>query len=117
MPNNTKTPTHKVTKEKRILNEIGTKVENEEKLDNVVEARAPGERSLHDIMPFDCECDDEACKETISMSTGEYKRVHQKSNSFVVLPSHVHLDIEKVVTSFSNYVTVAKLFGRADSRL
>lgn len=110
MPDSTKIPARKVTKENRVLNEFGTKIENEKKLDSVVEARVSSEQSLHDIMPFHCECDDTKCHETISMSTEEYKQIHLKSNKFVVLPSHVHLDIEKVLNTYTNYVTVAKVF-------
>jgi hypothetical protein len=105
-------PTRKISKNERVLNEFGSKIENEEKLDAVVEAREPGDRSLHDILPFDCECDDKGCTETISMSTEEYKQVHHRTNNFAVIPSHVRLDIEEVTTTFSNYVTVKKLFPR-----
>jgi hypothetical protein len=112
MSDKTIIPTDSTTKQKRVLNEFEAKMENEEKLETVVEAREAGEQSLHDIMPFDCECDDKGCEATISMSTEEYKRVHLKTNNFVVVPSHVHLDIEEIITSFSNYVTVAKFFPR-----
>src|ERR1035441_2481899 len=106
MADNTKIPALNTTnKEERVLNEYDAKIENEEKLDTVVEARQDGETTLHDTMPFDCECDDKDCEESILMSTEEYKQVHLKSNKFVVIPSHVHLDIEEIVTSFSNYVT------------
>jgi hypothetical protein len=116
MSDNMISPTDSTTKQKRVLNEFDTKIENEEKLDTVVEARELGEGSLHDIMPFDCECDDKGCVQTISMSTEEYKRVHLKTNNFVVVPSHVQLDIEEIITSFSNYAIVAKFFPRTSAR-
>jgi hypothetical protein len=112
MPDNTIIPIRKTSKEKRVLNEFDTRMENEQKLDAVIEARETGDKSLHEIMRFDCECDDKGCNETISMSTEEYKQVHRKSYCFVVIPSHVRLDIEEVITSFSNYVTVTKLVPR-----
>lgn len=109
MPDTPKTSSHTETKEKRVLNEMDAKVENEEKLDGVAKARKSSQKSLHDTIRFDCECDDKACREKISMSTEEFKHVHAKTNSFIVFPGHVQLDIEEVITSFSNYVTVAKL--------
>jgi hypothetical protein len=105
-------PDRSASKDERVLNEFGAKIGNEKKLDEVVDARQEGDKCLHDILPFDCECDDRECDEKISMSTEEYMKVHHRSNNFVVIPSHVRLDIEKVVTSFSNYTTVTKLFPR-----
>jgi hypothetical protein len=107
-PHITAIPGHNVIREKRVLNEFKTKTTNEEKLDKVIEARPTGEQTLHDVMPFDCECDDTTCNKTIEMSTEEYKRVHDQSGNFVVMPSHVQLDIEAEVAAFSNYVIVAK---------
>jgi hypothetical protein len=105
-------PDRKTSKDERVLNEFGAKIGNEKKLDAVVDARSTSEKSLHDIMQFDCECDDRECQEKISMSTEEYVKVHHRSNSFVVIPNHVRLDIEEVVTTFSNYATVTKIFPR-----
>jgi len=113
MPDNSINPTGKTSKEKRVLTEFGTKIENEDKRDDIIEARKPDNKSLHDVVAFDCECDDKGCKESISMSTEEYKRLHLKTNKFVVVQSHVHLDIEEIITTFSDYVTVAKLFPQA----
>jgi hypothetical protein len=103
------TPPGKISKETRILNEFDAKIVNEEKLDMIVIARALGERSLHDVIPFGCECDDRACLATIQMSTEEYKSVHRKTRQFVVLPAHVQLDLEEVVATFRNYVIVGKV--------
>jgi hypothetical protein len=105
-------PGRKTSKDERVLNEFGAKIGNEKKLDAVFEARSESEKSLHDTMQFDCECDDRGCQEKISMSTEEYLKVHHGSNNFVVIPSHVRLDIEEVVTTFSNYITVTKIFPR-----
>jgi len=64
-------------------------------------------------MSFTCECDKKSCAEIIQMSTDEYELVHRKANNFVVVPSHVKLDIEKIVTTFSNYLIVEKLTLRS----
>lgn len=102
----------KVAMEKRILNEFGAKILNEERLDKVVNARRGQRTSDHAEMLFHCECDSKACVETISLSTEEYKRVHAKTKHFIVVQSHVRLDLEEVITSFGNYVQVGKFFPR-----
>lgn len=100
----------KIAIEKRILNEFGSKILNEERLDRVVESRKAANQSPHSDMSFLCECDDKVCGETILMSTEEYQRVHRKTKYFVVVPSHVRLDLEEVISSFSHYVLVGKFF-------
>ncbi len=96
--------------EKRILNEFGSKILNEERLDKIVQARESKRLAEHLDMSFRCECDDDACIETILMSAEEYQRVHHKTKYFVVVPGHVAPDLEEVITSFSSYAQVAKFF-------
>jgi len=112
MNNKSSRDTLKVATEKRILNEFENKGVNEERMDKVVEAKKGRVGSSHSAMQFDCECDNADCQEIISISTEEYQRVHRESNYFVVIPSHIHLDIEKIIASFSNYVLVEKLIIR-----
>lgn len=105
----------RVSMEKRVLNEFGSKILNEERMDRALESRKKdartGERvSDYHVMPFHCECDDADCLETISMSTEEYRKVHSKTKNFIVTPAHVRLDLESIVSSFSTYVLVAKFF-------
>lgn len=100
----------KVAIEKRILNEFSSKILNEEKMDKVVESRRSNRLSTYSEMPFHCECDDAKCNETILMSTQEYERIHNKTKYFIVIPSHVRLDLEEIITSFNNYVLVGKFF-------
>lgn len=95
---------------KRILNEIESKIINEEHSDRVTELRKDSKVSERADMQFGCECDTKNCAEIISMSTQEYAHVHQKNMHFIVVPSHVHLDIEEIITSFPNYCIVKKLF-------
>ncbi len=109
---NDKSPTEalKVAIEKRILNEFGSKILNEERMEKVVQSRKDIRLQDHSNMAFHCECDDEACHETILMSTEEYQRVHAKTKYFAVIPAHVRLDLEEVVNSFTTYTLVAKFF-------
>src|ERR1700684_2264507 len=108
MGNTSPLGTLKVANEKRILNELGGKILNEERMDKVLDARKGGHHSAHSAMLFTCECDDADCVESISMSTEEYKTVHRKTMHFIVIPSHVHLDLEEVITAFDNYTLVRK---------
>lgn len=107
-----KSPTEglKVAMEKRILNEFGSKILNEERMDRVGQMHESARLEAHSNMIFACECDDADCHETIPMSTEEYQRVHSRTKHFIVVPSHVRLDLEKIITSFSDYVLVAKFY-------
>ena len=108
-------PSEKITKpsaNKRILNEIEAKEQNEVSADVVTELRKDVEVSEYADMLFSCECSIQDCPETISISTQEYEHVHQKSMHFIVIPSHVQPDIEEIVASFPNYCVVRKLFPK-----
>jgi hypothetical protein len=109
-----KLPTNalKVAMEKRILNEFGSKILNEERLEKVIKNRREERLSQHNEMLFHCECDDRDCAATISLSTEEYERVHSKTKYFVVVPGHVRPDLEEVITTFNTYVLVGKFFPR-----
>lgn len=105
--------THRIAIEKRILNEFSSKILNEERLSKVFESRRKTRLSHHSTMIFHCECDRKACEETIVMSSEEYQQVHRQTKYFVIVPSHIQLDLEEIVTSFNNYILVAKYFPRA----
>jgi hypothetical protein len=112
--NRTPSEALKTAAEKRVLNEFGSKILNEERLEMVSASEATAATtSHHSTMSFHCECDDKACDETIQMSTEEYQQVHRKTKYFIVIPSHVRLDLEEIVSSFSNYALVAKFFPRS----
>ncbi len=100
----------KVAMEKRILNEFGSKILNEERMDQVVESRKGSGLTEHADTAFHCECDDKDCSEIILMSTEEYQRVHTKTRNFIVVPSHVRLDLEEIITKFSKFALVGKFF-------
>jgi hypothetical protein len=99
----------KIAREKRILNEFEVRTVNEYRMDQVIESKKGQRDASHSTMQFNCECDDATCLAVISLSTEEYQRVHRKPNYFIVIPSHVHRDLEKVISSFNNYVLVEKL--------
>lgn len=101
----------KVALDKRILNEFASKILNEERVEKLLIIRGRANHlTPHSDSTFNCECDDSECKETISMSTEMYEQVHKKTKQFVVIPSHVRLDIEDVSVRFPNYVVVEKYF-------
>ncbi|MBW4061985.1 hypothetical protein HJC99_05435 [Candidatus Saccharibacteria bacterium] len=102
----------KIAVEKRILNEFGSKILNEERLDKVLSYHDKADRRLavHSVMSFHCECDDATCEETIELSTEEYVQMHHKTKQFIVVPSHVRLDLEEIISSFGKYALVAKYF-------
>jgi hypothetical protein len=102
----------KVAMDKRILNEFGAKILNEERYDTAIRSRRGSTHSEFAEMLFHCECDDQDCGETISMSTEEYQKVHTKTKYFVVVPSHVQLDLEEIIDSFKTYALVGKFFPR-----
>lgn len=108
--------TLQVPTEKRILNEFGAKILNEERLETVVKSRRTNRLSTHSEIQFRCECDSEECMDTITMSTQEYEKVHDKTKHFIVVPGHVRLDLENIVCSFYSYVLVAKFFPRTGGR-
>lgn len=105
----------KIAIEKRILNEFGSKILNEERMDKVLRLRKGRHLEDHSDMAFNCECDDEDCHEIISMSTEEYERVHAKTKYFIVSTSHVRVDLEEIISSFTTYTLVAKYFPHAKS--
>lgn len=105
----------KISMEKRVLNEFGSKILNEERMDEVVQLRKGSRLADHAKMNFHCECDAAECHDTISMSTEEYQKVHSKTKNFIVIPSHVRLDLEEIIGSFGNYALVAKFFPHPKS--
>jgi hypothetical protein len=108
MPDNTRHKTRLIATNRRVKNEVDSKVVNEKKVEKVVEGTEDTDQSLLHTMSFTCECDKKYCAEIIQMSTDEYELVHRKANNFVVVPSHVKLDIEKIVVTFSSYCIVEK---------
>ena len=98
----------KVPIKKGVLNEFGSKILNEQRLDKVMLLRTTARLGEHVDMAFHCECDDKVCEEIISMSTEEYQRMHSKTKYFIVVPSHIRHDLEEIINSFGSFALVAK---------
>jgi hypothetical protein len=58
---------------------------------------------------FICECCDETCHETLSITIGEYEQMRSDGNRFAVLPGHELLEVEEIVEANERYFIVAKL--------
>jgi len=61
---------------------------------------------------FLCECGREGCTAMLSLTIGDYDRIHAERERFVVLPGHENPEIEEVVQRTSSYFVVDK-FGEA----
>ena len=96
--------------EKRILNEFASKILNEVKFDRRAISRKSLRLSEFSDVAFHCECDGDACTEYVSISAEEYSEAHARTRNFVVVPAHIRLDIEAIITSFSKYLVVDKFF-------
>ncbi|CAN5440879.1 hypothetical protein BH10PAT3_BH10PAT3_7360 [soil metagenome] len=57
---------------------------------------------------FYCECSDENCRERISITMAEYKRIHKSKKRFIVIPGHDNVLCEFVVRSTRRYSIVQK---------
>lgn len=104
--------THAVAK-KRMLNQFEAKILNEQSSDKVTERRRGAQVSDHSDMLFSCECDTQDCQESILLSTQEYAQVHSRNLHFVVVPAHVRLGFEEVLSSFAGYCVIKKLFPQS----
>lgn len=101
----------KISKDKRILNEFATKIINEERRDKIIDSRGRSNRlSPFTDTLFRCECDDPECTDSIQIPPEEYAKVHHRTNQFIVVPSHVKLDLEEIVISLPSFVVVEKYF-------
>jgi len=61
-----------------------------------------------------CECADETCTATVSLTREEYEAVRSSPLQYVVHPGHVAADIETVVQSNDRFVIVQKNPGERD---
>lgn len=57
---------------------------------------------------FYCECANEDCKDRIQLEAGRYKHIHKNERTFIVLPDHEVIDIERVVRRTKAYTVVEK---------
>lgn len=57
---------------------------------------------------FRCECSNEDCHERIEVSLNEYKKAHEKRNTFLIRKGHQVSGIETIAEKRSSYYLVAK---------
>jgi hypothetical protein len=58
---------------------------------------------------FVCECANERCVDSLSLTIEEYEHVRRDANRFVVLPGHDVPEVENVVDATDRYLVVAKV--------
>jgi hypothetical protein len=56
-----------------------------------------------------CECPDETCTERVGLTSDEYERVRTDSTHFLVAPSHVDPDVERVIEQHDRFWVVEKV--------
>jgi hypothetical protein len=60
-----------------------------------------------------CECGQDGCGTTLTLTIGEFEGVHGQKDRFVVAAGHENPDIERVVARKEQYLIVDK-FGEAE---
>jgi hypothetical protein len=70
--------------------------------------REVGPDGRDDVVGLLCECGDESCTGTVSLSVEEYEAVRAEPTHFAVLPGHEILDVESSVHETDRYVVVEK---------
>ena len=80
-----------------------------ERIEDRAEAVSGGRFGSAAFVRFVCECSDETCRESVSLTVGEYEHVRSDSNSFIVVPGHHVPDVEAIVESSDRYLVVKKL--------
>ena len=62
-------------------------------------------------MQFVCECSQEDCTETLTLSHERYESVRAHSTFFVIATDHEILEVEKVIDSNDGYTIVQKVMA------
>jgi hypothetical protein len=57
---------------------------------------------------FVCECSTTDCFERVLLAVVEYERIRQEGTQFFMVPEHVDLEVEQVISAHDGYVVVAK---------
>jgi transcription initiation factor TFIID subunit TAF12 len=63
---------------------------------------------ISELLSFHCECADENCSDTIDLEAGEYERIHESRDKFIIVPGHEVLAIEKVIAKQPDFYVVKK---------
>jgi len=58
---------------------------------------------------FICECRDESCNASVSVTIEEYERIRSDGDCFLVLPGHELAEIEQTIEATDRYLVVKKL--------
>jgi hypothetical protein len=68
---------------------------------------------------FICECANTSCMEHVTMTVAEYDAVRRFPTRFLVLPTHVLPEVERIAAEHDLYVVVEKVgaAGKAAARL
>ena len=76
-------------------------------------AEDSGERG-GDTIEVLCECGQPECESLLSLTIGDYDRVHGQRDRFAVARGHVDAELERVVEEADHYLVVDK-FGQAEA--
>jgi hypothetical protein len=60
------------------------------------------------VIPFLCECADDACLGRVEISIDDYFIAHLDANHYVVMPGHPRVDGEALVADRGHYQLVSK---------
>jgi hypothetical protein len=87
---------------------------NEALFRDVNETVAEVATKIADQILFLCECADEFCAESISLTREEYERVRAVSEHFIVKPGHFRPDVERIIEQQRDHWLVEKLGEAAE---
>ncbi|HYM59120.1 MAG TPA: hypothetical protein VES79_14245 [Solirubrobacteraceae bacterium] len=65
-------------------------------------------------LDFVCECGNDACRESVPLSVGEYEAVRVDARRFAIVPGHEIPDVETVVETHDGRYAVIEKDPRAD---
>jgi hypothetical protein len=86
----------RIARNEAIFREVNERV-------NEVSDAEPGE-----LIDFLCECGDESCTESISLTRAEYEQLRSNALFFGVKPGHAIADVEEVVAVEERFEMVRK---------
>jgi hypothetical protein len=60
---------------------------------------------------FDCECDDAACRDTVSLTKREYESVRASPTRFLIMTDHEDPQVEHLIAENARFAVVETLPG------
>lgn len=63
------------------------------------------------MLEFYCECSDENCQKRVTLSLGQYSKIHTNRNQFTIVPGHQVAGVEKIVRKTKQYYVVEKFIS------